>query len=74
MNWTKISANAGIAFFSTLSGTAIAGQPDAMASVVSAVILAGLAFFTELKLESEKGKHQEKLLKAQCLINKSLIV
>lgn len=55
INWNKICANAGVAFFSTLSGTALAGNVSFEAAIVSAIILAGLAFFTEMKLECEDG-------------------
>jgi len=53
INWYKIYANAGVAFFSTLAGTTAAGNISYEAAVISAIILAGLAFFTEMKLESD---------------------
>lgn len=52
LNWNKIIANAGVAFFSTLSATSIAGNVSLEASAISAIILAGLAFFSEMQIES----------------------
>ena len=67
----KIASNAGIAFFTTLSATALTGGAEINAALISAAILAGLAFFTEMKLEcGDEGT----LSRVQSLVNKSLIV
>lgn len=49
----RICSNAGLAFFTTLAGTQIAGLglDGAIVSLVSAAITAGLAFFTEYNKE-----------------------
>ena len=70
MNLYKILANAGISFFTTLSATALTGHAELIAALISAAILGGLAFFTEMKLECDEGIPS----KVQSVVNKSLII
>lgn len=59
INWLKILANAGLAFFSTLAGInlVIGGQvnPDVsfMAALIASIIPAAISFFKELSEQSE---------------------
>ena len=70
INWNKIFANAGVAFFSTMTATGLTGSPSLEASALSAIFLAGLAFFTELKVESEGGlkKNLQKIVSAGLIV------
>ena len=55
IRWNKIIANAGTAFFTTLSGVALAGLSINQAlyiAIFPAAIQAGLAFFRELQVET----------------------
>lgn len=59
INWNRIAANAGLAFFTTLAATLLTGDANYLVSIINAVIMSGVAFFTELKTESEEiGKIQ----------------
>jgi hypothetical protein len=49
INWTRIFAVAGV----TLTSTLIATGLQVESAIANALLLAGLALFTELKLESE---------------------
>lgn len=57
INWVRVFANAGSAFFTTLVGIEISGLTDTVTAIqvaiIPAVINAGLAFCTELKEEAE---------------------
>ena len=56
INWNRIIANAGVAFFTSLTANVATGNFYALeTSFLTAFIFAGLAFFTELKTESEEG-------------------
>jgi len=62
INWYKVVANGGIAFFSTLAGTTATIGLNPEVSIASGLITAGLALCTEVKLESEPIKRaQDKL-------------
>lgn len=62
INWYKVGANGGIAFFSTLAGTTATIGINPEVSIASGLITAGLALCTEIKLESEPiTKAQDKL-------------
>lgn len=54
INWNKISANAGLAFFTTLAATLLTGDANYLISILNALIISGVAFCTELKTESEE--------------------
>jgi hypothetical protein len=74
INWNKIFANSGVAFFSTMTATGLTGSPSLEASAISALMLAGLAFFTEMKIETDaQGKgavtqHVQKIVNAGLLV------
>jgi hypothetical protein len=71
MNWNRIIANAGLAFFTSLTANIATGNAFALeTSSLMALIMAGLAFFTEMKLETEGGT-AETIQKA---INRGLLV
>lgn len=74
IDWTKIVANGGVAFFTTLTGISLAGITDAgeamRIALIPALIQAGLAFFVTLKTEAEDKPTKNprgKLLKAMTL-------
>lgn len=54
MNWLKVSANGGTAFFTTLAATYLTGLANIDVSLIAAMIQSGLAFFAEMKIESEQ--------------------
>lgn len=49
VNWTRVIANAGLAFATTLVATGF----QAEASLLNAVLIGMVALFTEMKLETE---------------------
>lgn len=53
MDIDKVCSNAGLAFFTTLAGTQIAGLglEGAIPAIITAAITAGLAFFSEWNKE-----------------------
>lgn len=56
INWNKIIANAGLAFFTSMTANIVIGNIDALAtSAIVSALYAGLAFFTEMKIETEGG-------------------
>ena len=69
INWVKIVANCGLSFFLSLIANITTGNTNALeTSLLIAFLYAGLAFFTELKLESEG------MTPIQSAISKSLIL
>lgn len=73
MNWYKIVSNAGLVFFTSLAAGAAIGSIDAFeVATIVAIIQAGIAFFTEMKIESNDGEltvtgHVQNLAKAAVL-------
>jgi hypothetical protein len=56
MNWTRVLANGGVAFFTTLAALYAAGIGDIQVAIFAAFIQGGLAFFAEMKNEDATGK------------------
>jgi hypothetical protein len=63
INWSKVIANAGLAFCTTLLATGL----NAEFAVINAALIAGVALFTELKTENEPITKAKRIL-AQGLI------
>jgi len=69
VNWTRIIANAGLAFCSTVAAVSFTGNPDVlMIAVVNALFIAGVAFFTELKSESEGMGKLKKVISTALIV------
>jgi len=71
INWNRIVANAGIAFFTTLTATQFTSVE---AGIYAGILTAGLVFFTELKTESDKGTINRYITKVQRVINTGLVL
>lgn len=56
MNWQRILANGGVAFFTTLAAVYAAGVGNIQVAIFAAFIQGGLAFFSEMKIEDANGK------------------
>lgn len=73
MNWNRISANAGLAFFTSLAANLATGSTTAFeTSIILAIIMAGLAFFSEMKLETEQEGRT--LSRVQQIVTAGLLV
>lgn len=75
MNTYKILANAGLVFFSTLAATTFTGNATALQiSAINALIIAGVAGFTEMKNECEDPKKPSKASRVKNFVAHALIV
>jgi hypothetical protein len=53
INWIRVIACGGLAFFTAIPVNVVTGSPDFLiSSALMGFVTGGLAFFTELKLES----------------------
>jgi hypothetical protein len=74
MNWWRITANAGLTFFTSLIGfTAIGSQDAIIGSILTAFITAGVAGFTEMKNECQEDKPITTAMRIKKVISKSLV-
>jgi hypothetical protein len=74
INWNKVLANGGIAFFTTLTATRFTGDINALEiSVINALLITGLALFTELKVESEQDKPKRTITRVQKIVSAGLL-
>jgi len=71
MNWNRVFGNGGLAFFTALAGTQIAGlgAEGALAAFWTAFVMGGVALFTEWTAECKgKGSSTAKKISGMLLL------